>query len=175
MIKLIATDIDGTLLNYDTTVPDRLQACLNNLKEQGIKEDNIKLLMNKSKEPLIPIEKKIESNILQKEESSNKNIINDPNENIDIEIKSNINIAPSYQKIENVRKIMINKYKENNKAIDLIENLLKTMPHKEEMSEDELLIRVEQFLLACLPKTMDNYYLKLSLNESAELNEMEIK
>ena len=141
------------------------------LKEQGIKEENIKLLMNKSKEPLIPIEKKIESNILQKEESSNKNIINDPNENIDIEIKSNINIAPSYQKIENVRKIMISKYKENNKAIDLIENLLKTMPHKEEMSEDELLIRVEQFLLACLPKTMDNYYLKLSLNESAELNE----
>ena len=141
------------------------------LKEQGIKEDNIKLLMNKSKEPLISIEKIIESNKPQNEELYNKNVINEPNENIDIEIKKNIDIAPSYQKIENVRRIMTNKYKNNNKAIDLIENLLKTMPHKDEMSEDQLLIRVEQFILACLPKTMDNYYLTLSENETAELDE----
>ena len=141
------------------------------LKEQGINEDNIKLLMNKSKEPLISIEKIIESNKPQNEELYNKNVINEPNENIDIEIKKNIDIAPSYQKIENVRRIMTNKYKNNNKAIDLIENLLKTMPHKDEMSEDQLLIRVEQFILACLPKTMDNYYLTLSENETAELDE----
>ena len=33
------------------------------------------------------------------------------------------------------------------------------MPHKEEMSEDELIERIEQFISTCLPKTLDNYYL----------------
>ena len=37
MIKLIATDIDGTLLNYDRTVPDRLMSCLESLKSHGVK------------------------------------------------------------------------------------------------------------------------------------------
>lgn len=37
MIKLIATDIDGTLLNHDMTIPDKLQACLDNLCANGIK------------------------------------------------------------------------------------------------------------------------------------------
>ena len=37
MIKLIATDIDGTLLNYDRTVPNKLMPCLKILENQGIK------------------------------------------------------------------------------------------------------------------------------------------
>jgi len=37
MIKLIATDIDGTLLNYDRTVPDRLISCLDTIENKGIK------------------------------------------------------------------------------------------------------------------------------------------
>ena len=37
MIKLIATDIDGTLLNYDRTVPDKLIPCLDALDNEGIK------------------------------------------------------------------------------------------------------------------------------------------
>ena len=37
MIKLIATDIDGTLLNYDRTIPDRLPGCLENLRTKGVK------------------------------------------------------------------------------------------------------------------------------------------
>jgi len=37
MIKLIATDIDGTLLNYDRTVPERLMSCLELLENHGVK------------------------------------------------------------------------------------------------------------------------------------------
>ena len=37
MIKLIATDIDGTLLNYDRTIPDRLMPCLESLEKHEIK------------------------------------------------------------------------------------------------------------------------------------------
>ena len=55
------------------------------LKSQGVDKDNIKLLMSKSKEPLLPLEKKEDSKL------------NDINENTD----------PIYQKIENVRKQMI--------------------------------------------------------------------
>jgi hypothetical protein len=47
---------------------------------------------------------------------------------------------------------MINKYNSNSKAIELINSLLKTMPHKEEMSEEELIQRIEQFISTCLPK-----------------------
>ena len=102
------------------------------LKSQGV-VNNIKLLMSKSKEPLLPKE--------------NKDII------------VNNDISPVEQRIENVRKKMIEKYSKNNTAIELINNLLKTMPHKEEMSEDELIERIEQFISTCLPKTLDNYYL----------------
>ena len=102
------------------------------LKSQGV-VNNIKLLMSKSKEPLLPKE--------------NKDII------------VNNDISPVEQRIENVRKKMIEKYSTNNTAIELINNLLKTMPHKEEMSEDELIERIEQFISTCLPKTLDNYYL----------------
>ena len=102
------------------------------LKSQGV-VNNIKLLMSKSKEPLLPKE--------------NKDII------------VNNDISPVEQRIENVRKKMIEKYSTNNTAIELINNLLKTMPHKEEMPEDELIERIEQFISTCLPKTLDNYYL----------------
>ncbi|MBO7672327.1 HAD family hydrolase [bacterium] len=37
MIKLIATDIDGTLLNYDRTLPSELMSCLEKLQKNGIK------------------------------------------------------------------------------------------------------------------------------------------
>ena len=37
MIKLIATDIDGTLLNYDRTLPSELLICLESLKDKGVK------------------------------------------------------------------------------------------------------------------------------------------
>ena len=102
------------------------------LKSQGV-INNIKLLMSKSKEPLVPKE--------------NKDIV------------VNNDISPIEQKIENVRKKMTEKYSTNNTAIELMNNLLKTMPHKEEMSEDELIERIEQFISTCLPKTLDNYYL----------------
>lgn len=37
MIRLIATDIDGTLLNYDRTIPEKLMPCLETLEKRGIK------------------------------------------------------------------------------------------------------------------------------------------
>lgn len=37
MIKLIATDIDGTLLKYDFTCPDGLMECLQKLESEGVK------------------------------------------------------------------------------------------------------------------------------------------
>jgi alpha-tubulin suppressor-like RCC1 family protein len=139
------------------------------LKEQEIDKDNIKLLMNKSKEPLIPIAKLNETN--NDNDSSNKNSINDPNDKMEVNIYNNMNLTPTYQKIENVRNQMNSKYKDNSKALELIESLLKTMPHKEEMSEDELIMRVEQFIMACLPKTIENYYLSLSENDTAILDD----
>ena len=163
----------GTQGNFSFLFKGKKLVTNKTLEEQGVSKDNIKLLMNKSKEPLIPktqTNELISSNINKKSDSPpNKNIINESNEKIDINI--NNNLTPVYQKIENVRKKMINKYIDNNKAIELIDNLLKTMPHKEEMSEDELIYRVEQFVSAYLPKTMENYYLTLSENDTAILEE----
>ena len=163
----------GTQGNFSFLFKGKKLVTNKTLEEQGITKDNIKLLMNKSKEPLIPQTQTNEvksSNINKKSDSPpNKNIINETNEKMDINI--NNNLTPVYQKIENVIKKMINKYIDNNKAIELIDNLLKTMPHKEEMSEDELIYRVEQFVSAYLPKTMENYYLTLSENDTAILEE----
>ena len=97
--------------------------------------------MSRSKEPLVPSEKK---------DSVQNNQIN-----------NNDNLDPINQRIENARNKMINKYNSNFKAIELINSLLKTMPHKEEMSEEELIQRIEQFISTCLPKTIENYYLSL--------------
>ena len=166
----------GTQGNFSFLFRGKKLSANKTLKEQGINKDDIKLLMNKSKEPLIPntqSNERISSNI-KDSSSSNKNIINEPKENVNLEINSNMELPPNYQKIENVRKSMTNKYKNNKKAVELIENLLKTMPHKEEMSEDQLIVRVEQFIYACLPKTMENYYLSLSENDSAILDEEKI-
>ena len=66
---------------------------------------------------------------------------------------------------------MKNKYKDVEKALELIDSLLKTMPHKEEYSEEELIMRIEQFIAACIPKALENYYLTLSENESETLEE----
>ena len=163
----------GTQGNFSFLFKGKKLVTNKTLEEQGITKDNIKLLMNKSKEPLIPQTQTNEvksSNINKKNDSPpNKNIIKESNEKMDINI--NNNLTPVYQKIENVRKKMINKYKDNNKAIEIIDNLLKTMPHKEEMTEDELIYRVEQFVSAYLPKTMENYYLTLSENDTAILEE----
>ena len=163
----------GTQGNFSFLFKGKKLVTNKTLEEQGISKDNIKLLMNKSKEPLIPktqTNKIISSEINKTNDSpQNKNIINESNEKVDI--NTNSNLTPVYQKIENVRKSMINKYKDNNKAIEIIENLLKTMPHKEEMSEEQLIYRVEQFVSAYLPKTMENYYLTLSENETAILEE----
>ena len=136
------------------------------LKEQGIDKDNIKLLMNKSKEPLIPKS--------QNKEPQNQNLQNNSslnNNNMDINLNSEPHLTPSYQRIENVRKQMKSKYKDVNKALELIDSLLKTMPHKEDYSEEELIMRIEQFIAACIPKALENYYLTLSENESETLEE----
>ena len=139
VIELVCqiNDMYGTEGNFSFLFKGKKLKANLSLKAQGVDKDNIKLLMSKSKEPLLPLEKKENSKL------------NDINENTD----------PISQKIENVRKQMINKYNSNDKAIELINNLLKTMPHKEEMSEEELIQRIEQFLSTCLPKTIDDYYL----------------
>ena len=75
------------------------------------------------------------------------------------------NASLKSQGVVNNIKLLMSKSKEplvtnkENKDIELINNLLKTMPHKEEMSEDELIQRIEQFISTCLPKTLDNYFL----------------
>ena len=132
VIELVCqiNDMYGTEGNFSFLFKGKKLKANLSLKAQGVDKDNIKLLMSKSKEPLLPLEKKENSKL------------NDNNENTD----------PISQKIENVRKQMINKYNSNDKAIELINNLLKTMPHKEEMSEEELIQRIEQFLSTCLPK-----------------------
>ena len=127
----------GTQGNFSFLFKGKKLLTNKSLKSQGVDKDNIKLLMSKSKEPLIPIEKK-----------ENKEIISNDN-----------NLNPIFKRIENVRNQLVKKYNSNNKAIELIDNLLKTMPHKEEMSEELLTQRIEQFLSTCLPKTIDNYYL----------------
>ena len=156
----------GTQGNFSFLFKGKKLTINKTLKEQGINKDNIKLLMNKSKEPLIPNNQSNQSNSL------NSNITKDSmNKNTNIDIYNNMNLTPSYQRIENVRNKMTNKYKDNTKAVDLIESLLKTMPHKEDMSEDELIIRVEQFISTCLPKKLENYYLTLSEDDSSVLDE----
>ena len=132
-LVLQINEIYGTQGNFSFLFKGKKLLPNASLKSQGV-VNNIKLLMSKSKEPLVT-------------NKENKDILN------------NNNISPSEQKIENVRKKMIEKYSNNNTAIELINNLLKTMPHKEEMSEDELIQRIEQFISTCLPKTLDNYYL----------------
>ena len=126
------------------------------LKEQGVEKDNIKLLMNKSKEPLILSNDKESNNTSEK--------VNDSIEKK--EVIDNINLTPEYKKIENVRNKMNLKYASNDKALELIQSLLKTMPHKEDMSEEEITTRIEQFI-ACLPKTLENYYLSLDSKDSS--------
>ena len=156
----------GTQGNFSFLFKGKKLIINKTLKEQGINKDNIKLLMNKSKEPLIQNNQSNQSNCL------NSNITKDSlNKNANIDIYNNMNLTPSYQRIENVRNKMTNKYKDNMKAVDLIESLLKTMPHKEDMSEDELIVRVEQFISTCLPKKVENYYLTLSENDSSVLDE----
>ena len=130
-LVLQINEMYGTQGNFSFLFKGKKLISNASLKSQGVVQNNIKLLMSKSKEPLIAKE--------------NKEIIYD--------------ISPSEQKIEKVRKKMLDKYNTNNTAIELINNLLKTMPHKEEMSEDELIQRIEQFISTCLPKTLDNYYL----------------
>jgi len=46
------------------------------------------------------------------------------------------------------------------------------MPHKEEMSEDELIERIEQFISIYLPKTLYNYYLS---NNTGDNNDKKSK
>ena len=174
----------GTQGNFSFLFKGKKLITNKTLKEQGINKDNIKLLMNKSKEPLIaniqpsqpsgPIASNENNLNNQNDIPQNKNTINIINEKKDINIDKDINMNNVYnpnQKIENVEKSMTNKYKNNEKAVDLIVNLLKTMPHKEEMSEEQLIIRVEQFISAYLPKTMENYYLTLTENEKTILDE----
>jgi hypothetical protein len=83
------------------------------LKEQGIDKDNIKLLMNKSKEPLIPKS--------QNKETQNQNLQNNSslnNDNMEMNLNNEAHLTPSYQRIENVRKQMKNKYKDVDKALE---------------------------------------------------------
>ena len=134
-------DMYGTQGNFSFLFKGKKLLTNVSLKSQGIDKNNIKLLMSKSKEPLIPSEKK---------DSVQNN-----------QIKNDDNLDPINQRIENARNKMINKYNSNSKAIELINSLLKTMPHKEEMSEEELIQRIEQFISTCLPKTIENYYLSL--------------
>ena len=166
-------DMYGTQGNFSFLFKGKKLSTNKSLKEQGIDKDNIKLLMNKSKEPLIPIPEQKDSS--PQITSNTNNNLNEQNKNINIDLNINTyndtNLTPSYQRIENVRRKMTNKFKDNNKALELVESLLKTIPHKEDMSEDELISRIEQFIKACIPKTIENYYLVLSENESAILDE----
>ena len=45
------------------------------------------------------------------------------------------------------------------------------MPLKDEMSEGQLIVRIEQFISACYPKAFENYYLFLFKKDSSLLNE----
>ena len=169
----------GTQGNFSFLFKGKKLILNKTLKEQGIDKDNIKLLMNKSKEPLIANIQRSEpissnENNLNNLNDISQNTINIINDKKDIDIDKKINTNIIYnpnQKIENVEKNMISKYKNNKKAVDLIINLLKTMPHKEDMSEEQLIIMVEQFISAYLPKTMENYYLTITENEKAFLDE----
>ena len=143
-------DMYGTQGNFSFLFKGKKLLANLSLKSQGVDKDNIKLLMSKSKEPLVPLGNK---------ENKDSLINNINNENID----------PISQKIEKVRNKMINKYNSNNKAIELINNLLKTMPHKEEMSEELLIERLEQFISVSLPKTLDNYYLLYENNDDSKI------
>ena len=165
-LVLEINEMYGTQGNYAFLFKGKKLLVDKTLKEQGIDKDNIKLLMNKSKEPLIPKS--------QNKESQNQNLPNNSslnNNNIDINLNNEAHLTPSYQRIENVRKQMKNKYKDVEKALELIDSLLKTMPHKEEYSEEQLIMRIEQFIAACIPKALENYYLTLSENESETLEE----
>ena len=155
------------------------------LKEQGINSTGIKLLMNKSKEPLIqnnPKENKIESQILNSISTNDNNKDKNKNNNIKENIESiteklntlPINLTPTYQKLEKVRIQMTEKYKKNVNAVELINNLVKTIPHKEEMSEEELISRIEQFLKACLPEKIEEYYLKIKPDEQIIIDEKQL-
>ena len=145
-------DMYGTQGNFSFLFKGKKLLTNSSLKSQGVDKNKIKLLMSKSKEPLIPPEKK---------ENEDEILNNNINENID----------PINQKIEKVRNKMINKYNSNNTAIELINNLLKTMPHKEEMSEEYLIERIEQFISTCLPKTLDYYYLSYENTSKIILDE----
>ena len=139
-------DMYGTEGNFNFLFKGKKLLVNKSLKSQGVDKSNIKLLMSKSKEPLVPNENK--------------------NEN-------NSNMSPNEQKIENVRNKMINKYNSNNKAIEFINNLLKTMPHKDEMSEEEIIQRIEQFISTVLPKELDNYFLSNNTNNSSIILDLE--
>ena len=165
-LVLEINEMYGTQGNFTFLFKGKKLLVNKTLKEQGIDKDNIKLLMNKSKEPLIPKS--------QNKEPQNQNLQNNSslnNNNMDINLISEPHLTPSYQRIENVRKQMKSKYKDVNKALELIDSLLKTMPHKEDYSEEELIMRIEQFIAACIPKALENYYLTLSENESETLEE----
>ena len=153
------------------------------LQEQGINKPGIKLLMNQNKEPLIqnkPKEIKKEHQISNQISSNKNNNINNNNQNKKTESiteKLNtlpINLTPTYQKLEKVRIKMTEKYKNNINAVELINNLVKTIPHKEEMSEEELISRIEQFLKACLPQKVEEFYLKINPNEKITIDEKQL-
>jgi len=152
-LVLQINDMYGTQGNFSFLFKGKKLLTNLSLKSQGVEKNKIKLLMSKSKEPLLP-----SGNKENKDETLNNNNINE-------------NIDPINQKIEKVRNKMINKYNSNNTAIELINNLLKTMPHKEEMSEEYLIERIEQFISTCLPKTLDNYYLSCENTSKIVLDE----
>ena len=75
-------DMYGTEGNFSFLFKGKKLLSNSSLKSQGVDKDNIKLLMTKSKEPLLPLEKKENSEL------------NNNNESMDT----------NYQKIEKVRK-----------------------------------------------------------------------
>ena len=131
------------------------------LKEQNITKDNLKLLMNRTKEP-------------QFIQSAKNNEINNTNNNINNNnlMNDNSNLIPPHQiEINEAKNYLLEKYKNNLDQMSLINSLLKTMPHIENMSSNEIIEKIEQFISTVTQKTVKEYILNLNKNEKFDFDE----
>ena len=131
------------------------------LKSQNISKDNLKILMNRTKEPQFFISNQTD------------NITTSNNENINnsINIIQNNQITKQEMEIETAKKFLLEKYKENSNQISLINSLIKTMPHIENMSSNEIIEKIEQFISTVTQKTLTEYSLNIKNNEKFTFNE----
>ena len=130
------------------------------LKSQNITKDNLKLLMNRTKEPQFFI-------------SDETNNIKTSNEQLNnpINIIENNSIPTQEIEIEKAKKFLLEKYKDKPNQISIINSLIKTMPHIENMSSNEIIEKIEQFLSTITQKTLTEYLLNIKNNEKFTFNE----